>query len=201
MKFQQAAAGCSTLFLVRMGSRTRERGSAMVVMMVVLVALGTIAGLTVISVQGGSAAANTHRFSSMALYAAESGAAVAMQYLKANVQPSTAPIDQRYFSALVNNDNNPLLPLADLPGNNIQPGVAGNLLSNDQQGWYEVTLLNNRTDPGLKVDFGNDTDGIIIIQVTGHGPNGAMKKLEWEVRSESGIAGRPLVLLGWREVL
>lgn len=178
--------------------------------MVVLVALGTIAGLTVISVQGGSATANTNRFSSMALYAAESGAAAAMQFLKANVQlpsppvppavpPVTPTVEEQYFSLLVEAGNtNPQSP-SGIPGNNLQPGASGNLLSSDQQGWYEVTLLNNPDDRGFLA--GNDTDGIVIIQVTGHGPNGATKKLEWEVRSPLGVIGQPLMLLGWREVL
>jgi len=172
----------------------------MVVMLIVLVALGTIAGLTVVSVQGGAAAANAQRFSSMALYAAESGAAAAMQFLKANVhRPAPpSPVTDQYFSALVEPDNvSPQSPQG-IPGNNVQPGTPGNLLSDDQQGWYEVTLLNNPGDPGLAA--GNDTDGIIIIQVTGHGPNGAVKKLVWEVRSLTGVANQPLVLLGWREV-
>ena len=170
----------------------------MLVMMIVLVALGTIAGLTVISVQGGSATANTHRFSSMALYAAESGAAAAMQFLKANVHPETGPAADRYFSLLVEPGNTSPQSPAGIPGNNLQPGATGNLLSSDQQGWYEVTLLNNRSDPGLVA--GNDLDGIILIQVTGHGPNGAIKKLEWEVRSPTGVVNAPLVLLGWHEV-
>lgn len=179
----------------------------MLVMLIVMVALGTIAGLTVISVQGGAATTNAQRFSSMALYAAESGAAAAMQYLKTNVHNKDAP--QPYFSDLVTKSNDPPNAPSEIPGNNILPGVAGNLLSNDQQGWYEVTLLNNPNDPGFGSDSKRDTDGIIRIQVTGHGPNGAMKKIEWEVSTQPGevggviqqLVGKPLVLLGWREVL
>jgi type II secretory pathway pseudopilin PulG len=169
----------------------------MVVMMVVLVALGTIAGLTVISVQGGSATANAQRFSSMALYAAESGAAAAMTFLKANVA-TPPPTSEPYFSALVEPSNSPAQSPAGIAGNNAQPGTAGNLLSNDQQGWYEVTLLNNRSDSGYTT--GKDIDGVIIIQVIGHGPNGAVKKLEWEVRSQNGTSSDPLMLVGWREL-
>jgi hypothetical protein len=176
----------------------------MVVMMIVMVALGTIAGLTVISVQGGAATTNAQRFSSMALYAAESGAAAAMQYLKSNVHRADAA--QPYFSDLVNKNNDPPNAPAEIPGNNILPGVAGNLLSNDQQGWYEVALLNNPNDRNFSADTQRDFDGIIRIQVTGHGPNGAMKKIEWEVRmvpdlDTGNVVGRPLVLLGWRELL
>lgn len=163
----------------------------MVVMMIVLVALGTIAGLTVISVQGSSASTNAQRFSAMALYAAESGAAATMEWLKGKYDPA------RKFSDLVEErNNNPLSP-ADIPGNNDQPGTAGNLLSPDQQGWYEVVLLNNRGDQGFAA--GDDKDDIIIIQVTGHGPNGAVKKLEWEVFRHP-VGNPPLTLLGWHDV-
>jgi hypothetical protein len=153
----------------------------MIVMMIVLVALGTIAGLTVISVQGGSAQASAQRFSSMALYAAESGAAVTMDWLKGQQNGTlfTAPLDTA---------------LANLPGNGVRPGEAGNLLSNDQQGWYEVTLTNNRADPNV-----TDTDGIVVIQVTGHGPSGALRRLEWEVRWAPAPTSK-LMLVGWRDV-
>jgi len=134
----------------------------------------------VISVQGGSAQASAQRFSSMALYAAESGAAVTMDWLKGqqNGTNFTAPFDTA---------------LTDLPGNGVRPGEAGNLLSDDQQGWYEVTLANNRTDPKE-----TDTDGIVVIQVTGHGPNGGLRRLEWEVRWDA--ATSKLMLIGWRDV-
>jgi type II secretory pathway pseudopilin PulG len=155
----------------------------MVVMLVVLVALGTIAGLTVISVQGGSAQASAHRFSAMALYAAESGGAAAMSWLDARYHPV------RRFTNVLGE------PPADVPGNGIQPGQNGNLLSSDQQGWYEVTLRNNPNDPG---GDDSDTDGIIVIQVTGHGPNGAMRRIEWVV----GKDGMPdaMAFVGWRDL-
>ena len=164
--------------------RSRQRGSAMVVMLIVLVALGTIAGLTVISVQGGSAQTSAQRFSAMALYAAESGAAATMTWLKTRTFASG-----RFPTVLQQS-------VADIPGNGIQPGQSGNLLSSDQQGWYEVTLRNNANDQAGSPT--QDEDGILIIQVTGHGPNGAMKRMEWEVKREDTPAA--MVLLGWRDV-
>jgi hypothetical protein len=167
----------------------------MIVMMIVLVALGTIAGLTVISVQGGSATTSAQRFSAMALYAAESGAAAAMEWLRANYDEATK------FSAWVDPNNEPGQSPTDIPGNGARPGAPGNLLSDDQQGWYEVRLLNNRSDPGL--GLGNDADGIILIQVTGHGPNGAVKRIEWEVEKPYQDDGTPLpglALRGWRDL-
>lgn len=169
---------------VRRGPRSGERGTAMVVMLIVLVALGTIAGLTVISVQGGAAQASAQRFSSMALYAAESGAAAAMSWLRNRYD---AP--HRRFAVTIGD-----VP-ADLPGNGARPGEADNLLSEDQQGWYQVTLLNNRGDPG---GTGGDTDSILVIQATGHGPNGAMRRLEWEIRRDDAV--NAMTLVGWRDV-
>jgi type II secretory pathway pseudopilin PulG len=157
----------------------------MVVMLVVLVALGTIAGLTVISVQGGSAQVSAQRFSAMALYAAESGAAAAVSWLK--IQPMA---DDRFLSVLAR-------PPEGIPGNHVKPGGDGNLLSIDQQGWYDVTLRNNAADPGGPT---TDTDGTVVIEVTGHGPNGAMKRLEAEVHVYLDIGARKAVIAGWRDV-
>lgn len=159
----------------------------MVVMLIVLVALGTIAGLTVISVQGGSAQTSAHRFSAMALYAAESGGAAAMVWLR-NQPFATGP--ERFAGNLFTQS------VADIPGNGILPGQGGNLLSVDQQGWYEVTLRDNPSDPDGNPD--TDGDGIVVVQVTGHGPNGAVKRLEWVVRRESATSA--LVLVGWRDL-
>ena len=155
----------------------------MVVMLVVLVALGTIAGLTVISVQGGSAQASAHRFSAMALYAAESGAAAAMGWLDHRYHP------HRRFTAVLGE------PPAEIPGNGVRPGQSGNLLSDDQQGWYEVTLRNNPDDRGGDAV---DTDGIIVLQVTGHGPGGAMRRLEWVVGKDA--AADRMAFVGWRDL-
>lgn len=180
----------------------------MVVMLIVLVGLGTIAGLTVISVQGGSATTNTHRFNAMALYAAESGVAVTMDWMRNNAgyNHPTIPLGSRRFSPWVNRYNaSPVL--APVPGNAVPSGGAGNLLSTDQRGWYEVVLLNNESDEGLPEFGGYDTDGVVVIQATGHGPNGAVAKLEVEVYCECAVTPpaapppRKLVLLGWRELL
>ena len=166
----------------------------MVVMLIVMVALGTIAGLTVISVQGGSQQMTAQRFSSIALYAAESGGAATMAWLR--LQPFQIGTPTGYFM-----NPNLLTQTPAVSGNGVQPGVNGNLLSNDQRSWYEVTLRNNPTDAGGP---GTDTDGEIIIQVTGHGPNGALKQLEWQVRMLQETVdpqSKKLTLVGWRELL
>jgi len=154
----------------------------MVVMLIVMVALGTIAGLTVVSVQGGSAQVGTQRFSAMALYAAESGAAVAMAYLPAHHQSGGFDVDLGVV-------------VPQLAGNGAKPGESGNLLSDDQQGWYEVVLLNNAADASS-----TDSDSILVIQSTGHGPGGAMKRIQWEVAMDTSVPGGKLTLLGWRDV-
>jgi len=40
----------------------------------------------------------------------------------------------------------------------------------------------------------------VIIQATGHGPNGAMRRLEWEVRWDETATVTALRLVGWRDV-
>lgn len=181
----------------------------MVVMMIVLVALGTIAGLTVISVQSGSASANAQRFDAIALYAAESGAVAAMNWLKVNFDDDVYDVWGNLvaagskFSQYVNYKNvNPESPIG-IPGNNALPGTTWNLLSADQQAWYQVKILNNRSDGGYAKPGGEDEDGVVIIQSTGHGPNGAMKQIEWEVfrMTAHDAAGKnPMVLIGWRDL-
>jgi hypothetical protein len=166
-------------------------------MLIALIAIGgliTLGGITVLSVQGGLAAVSHDRHRSAALYAAESGAAVAMIYLRANVEPAPA-----YWGALVNPANDPPSIPADLAGNGAQPGDADNVFSDDMVAWYEVEILNNRADPGYAV--GDDTDHTVIIRSTGHGPNGATAQVEWQVKVNAGPApGRPCPSYGQRGV-
>ena len=165
----------------------------MVVMLIVLVGLGTIAGLTVISVQSGSATTTNQRFNSIAVYAAESGGAAAMDFLRKN-----AGVAGPFFSAYVNPNNVAPVPPPGIQGNGVPSGGAGNVLSVDQRSWYQVVVLNNPSDVGYAA--GDDTDGVVTIRVTGHGPNGTVAELAWEVRS-NGVADTPLTLLGWHQVL
>jgi hypothetical protein len=166
-------------------------------MLIALIAIGgliTLGGMTVLSVQGGLTAVSHDRHRSAALYAAESGAAVAMIYLRASIQP--AP---KYWSDYVEPGNtNPQLP-ADLPGNTAQPGDADNIFSDDMVAWYEVEILNNRDDTGFA--SGDDQDGVVVIRSTGHGPNGTTAQVEWQVRTGLGPApGRPCPSYGQRGV-
>lgn len=161
-----------------------QRGNALLVSLVALTGLATLGNLTVASVQGGVAASGSDRFHSVALYAAESGGAVAMAYLRSAVNSSTR------FTALVSPSNQVPSSPQGISGNGIRPGAAGNLFSADLQAWYQVEILNNRNDPGYAT--GSDEDARVIIRATGYGPAGATARLEWEVQASgmSGI-GRP----------
>jgi hypothetical protein len=151
--------------------------------MIVLAALGTLSALTVVSVQGGIATAGNERFHAIAVYAAESGGAAAMDFLRKNVNLSTGW--KSYISA---SNASPQQP--NLPGNNQLNGAAGNLFSADIMGWYSVTVLNNRGDTGYAT--GDDNDKRVVIRSTGYGPNGAVAVIEWEITAQNitGL-GRP----------
>ncbi|MCA9679299.1 MAG: hypothetical protein H6708_31405 [Kofleriaceae bacterium] len=156
-------------------ARNRQRGNAMVLMLLALSGLAALGGLTALSVRGGLDAAGHDRFKAVALYAAESGAAAAIDFVRQQAVQGTQ------LSDLVEPDNvDPQRP-AGIVGNEIGPGDVGNPLSPDMQAWYEVEILNNPTDTGLAA--GDDTDGRIVIRSTGHGPDGAVAQVEWEVRS------------------
>lgn len=162
----------------------RQRGSALVISIIVLTGLVTLGGLTVLSVQGGIGAAGHERHRSTALYAAESGAAAAMDYLRRNVDAT------QYWSAFVEpNNDNPQRPI-DIVGNGAAHGTPENLFSTDTIAWYEVEVLNNRDDDGYAT--GDDRDGRVIVRSTGHGPGGATAQVEWQVGVEvTGPQGRP----------
>lgn len=163
--------------------RDRQRGNSLVLAMVVLTALATLSSLAVVSVRGGIATAGNDRFHTIAVYAAESGAAAAMDFLRKNVNQAT------YWTAYVS-ANNGTVQQPSLPGNNAQPAATGNLFSSDTRAWYSVQILNNQSDTGYAT--GADNDGRVIIRSTGYGPNGAVAQIDWEVfaSSVSGL-GRP----------
>jgi hypothetical protein len=172
--------------------RTSERGSAMLLAMIVLTALATLSGLTVVSVKGGISTTSNHRFRAIAVYAAESGGAVATDYLRRHISR------QKGWTAYVTANNaSPIAP--PFAGNNVPWGQSGNLFTIDQQGWFSVQIYNNRSDPGFAT--GQDSDARVIIRSTGHGPDGAIAILEWEI-SGSGVngLGRPCPAYGQRGI-
>jgi hypothetical protein len=170
--------------MLRRRLRRRQRGSALVVSLIVLTGLIALGGLTVLAVQGGISASGHQRHRSTALYAAESGAAAAMDYLRRNVDTTSK------WSAFVEPANtSPQRPI-DIAGNGAPPGDPGNLFSADIRAWYEVEILNNLDDDGFLA--GDDEDGRVIIRATGHGPNGTVAQVEWQVGVQvTGAGGRP----------
>lgn len=161
-------------------SRDNERGSIMVIAMLVMVALLGLGGLTVLNVQGGQASAGQDRFQRIAQYSAESGVHVAMEFLAANRDPATN------WAAYVTPNNTGLTPIAGIAGNTIRPGITGNLFTPQLGAWYEVFILNNPSDAGFGT--GGDNDARVIIRSIGHGPDGANVTIEVEV-GDSGVAG------------
>lgn len=152
--------------------------------MIALTGLAALGNLTVVTVQGGSTAAAADRFHTIAMYAAESGGAATMEFLRANVNSGT-----RFTSYVVANNINPKSP-SGISGNNIASGATGNLFSPSLRASFTVQILNNRDDPGYAT--GSDEDAKVIIRSTGYGPNGATATLEWQIQAAGLSAlGRP----------
>ena len=152
--------------------------------MVVLTALGTLSMLTVLSVRGGIQTTANDRFHAIAQYAAESGGAAAMEFLRTSLDPNLG------WTALVTPSNTPPLesPTGVL-GNDIPAGDSGNPFSADLHASYRVELLNNRSDSGFLA--GTDDDTRVIIRSTGYGPNGAVAIIEWDVKTAASMVQRP----------
>ena len=163
--------------------RTPQRGNALVLALIVLTALGTLSALTVFSVRSGVQTGANDRAHSVALYAAESGAAVAMDFLRAHL--STTAGWTAYVSA---SNAAPVAPVG-ITGNAIANGVAGNPFGSDTGASYAVTILNNRDDTGFA--SGTDADKRVIIHAVGYGPGGAVAAIEWDVLSGTSSAQRP----------
>ena len=180
--------------------KSSERGGAILLTMIVLASLSILAGLTVVSVQGGIATGRNQRYQAIANYAAESGVAAAMVYLRNNVNA-----DQGWSAFVTSSNSSPISPAA-IPGNNILPLAPGNVFSPDMQAWYSIIILNNRTDTGFALSPAQDNDTVVRVHVIGYGPDGAVARVELEVDGKSNRTGAspqpvpplPLVLDGWR---
>ncbi len=175
------------------GKRRREHGGTILIALIVFASMSVLAGLTVVSTQSTIATSRNERFNAAALYAAESGGAAAMDYLRQRVDPTTG------FTVFVTANNSAPISPPGISGNNQPPGASGNPFSADMQASYRVVILNNRSDPGFAA--GNDEDATVVISVTGYGPQGAVASLEWEVRADpSGVPG-PFILVSWHQIL
>ncbi len=160
--------------------RARQRGNSLLLALIVMSVLATLGALTVVSVQSSLKTSTNDRSETIARYAAESGAAVAMDFLRTNVA-----VDWNSYITT---------PPA-FPSNGALPGAPGNLFSPDQNAWFSVEILNNHNDP----NYPSESDKQVIIRSTGHGPQSSVAIIEWEVRSQA--PNTPLVLMGWRIVL
>lgn len=183
----------ASLWLRHARQRDPQRGNTLLLALIVMSALAALGSLTVISVQSSFKASTHDRAQTVALYAAESGAAYAIQYLRENYDYT----GNSGWSAFVKPSNDPALVVAwdaaILPESGAQPGSPDNPFTNDQQAWFTVKVLNNRDDPyfELPAPANNDADGRVIVQVTGHGPQGATAIVEWDIQR-----GRPGTHLG-----
>ena len=156
----------------------------MVLAMTVLVALATLSGLTVVSVQGGITTSSNDRFHALAVYAAESGGAAAMDWLRANAGNGGSG-----WSAYVGPGSSAGETATAILGNSVTPGNTGNPFDRDVQSYYDIAIINNRSDPGYAA--GNDLDNRVLIRATGHGPRGAIAIIEWDVQAGTQSTGRP----------
>jgi len=156
-----------------------QRGSVMVVAMVTLSGLLAVAALTLVKVKRGLNASSQSRFQSMALFAAESGIAAGMDFLRANNSSGD-------FNAVLGQTP------TGIAGNTIASGQPGSLFSDGVEMSYTVRIENNRDDPQFAIDPLVDSDNIVVLHVVGRGPGNSMVVLEMEVRGAIGnTGGRP----------
>lgn len=155
----------------------------MVLALVVLTTMGTLAVLSLHSVRGGQRTVANDRFRTIAMYAAESGAAAGMEFLRTSLDPVAG------FGALVSPANTAPQTPAGIRGNERPPGDAANPFSNDVSAWYAVEILNNRGDAGFAA--GTDQDKRVVLRSTGRGPDGAVAIIEWDVQAAGAALARP----------
>jgi Tfp pilus assembly protein PilX len=178
--------------------RNRQRGNSLLLAMIVMSALATLGGLTVVSVQGSLKASTTDRTQKIAMYAAESGAAAAIDFLR----------HQNNWNGWMSQRGNPNPIVLPFNSNNKQPGDSNNLFSPDQNAWYTVSIYN---DPYEGSTF--DGNFRVIVESTGHGPQNSVTVVDWEIqwqlppfvpgplvlKSPSNLP--PMILIGWHIVM
>lgn len=198
--------------------RDPQRGNSLLLALIVMSSLATLGSLTVVSVQSSLKSSTNERSQTIAMYAAESGGAIAMNFLRSNFDPDGG------WSAYVHPNNSTVVTLASLGvlSSGALPSATANPFSVDQNAWYSVELFNNRSDPHFAGPDENTDDGDcqILIRSTGHGPQGSVSILEWEIRrvpiptppvtdpptlptppGPTWSTSAPLVLVGWHVVL
>ncbi len=163
----------------------RERGSVMLVALVILVALLGLAGYAAVSIQQTTAQTGHDRHEQVALYAAESGVAAGIEFLRRHYD------ENDHWSAFVSPHNeNPPSP-DGIRGNRAKPGEPDNIFREDSGAWYEVSIYNHIGDPQLP--SGIDSDARVLVHAVGYGPNDTSVSLEVEIRGAGAVSlsGRP----------
>lgn len=157
-----------------------QRGNALLVVLIALTGLGTLAVVTLTSVQSGISVVTHDRSQATALLAAESGAHAAISFLR------TLSFRQKdWFSNNIRVRNDPFESPAAIRGNDRRPGQSGNPFTIDMNAWYQVSLHNNTDDPNFTGVYSNDptdTDGRVFIHSIGYGPNRASAMVIVEVQ-------------------
>ena len=173
--------------------RDRQRGNSLLLALIVMSALATLGSLTVVSTQSSLKTSTNDRSQTIAMYAAESGAAVAMNFLRSHFNPATTNQFSDWSAYLKQSNNNVVsVPTTDIPSNDVLPGLPNNLFSADQHAWFDIQFYNNRNDPLFGAPDGQcDGDGRLIIRTTGHGPQGSVAIIEWEVQRTDYTRGWP----------
>lgn len=170
--------------------RDPERGNSLLLALIVMSALATLGSLTVVSMQSSIQMSTNDRAQTIAMYAAESGAAVAMDFLRKHFDASgpTSPFGAATSWSAYCTPNNEL-PLFDMStvigSSDAKPGSTDanhpNLFDPKLNAWFHIDILNNRDDQAY-TNTNCDNDGILIIRSTGHGPQGSLAIIEWTVQ-------------------
>lgn len=179
--------------------RNPERGNSMILSITVLAALATLSGLTVITTRGTMSQETNDRFHTIALRAAESGAAATMDFLRDRCLPGAVPSPPNPASHWTTW----LTTTPTFLANGAMPGTPNNQFRPDQQAYYNAVVVNNKNDVGYNTNpsLDRDNDCDVVIRSTGHGPNGAVAVVEWEVQGQTSPTSKPLTLVAWHEVL
>lgn len=156
--------------------RNPERGAALALTLIAITALLGLGALTVLGMRTELLSSGQSRFNQAALYAAESGAAAGVDFLRTNCKTVS------FFSEwIMPRNENPQSPDA-IVGNNKRPGQDGNPFLAELDTWYSVKVYNNVSDKDYNI--GKDSDGTVILHSTGYGPDQTVATIELEVKND-----------------
>ncbi len=168
-------------------AREGERGSILLIALLLLTGLLALAALSVTKVSRGARSASQTRFHSIALFAAESGISAGMDFLRNNTAPLT------YYSAFVSPSNTSVQTPLGIAGNTIAAGTPGSVFAPSSKMSFSVSIKNNTDDPDFST--GNDSDGIVVLHSVGEGPD--LSRVQIEVRVQKIVGVASLKVLNW----